>query len=216
MSFRKKVDAQQAHILSLRIILGFLTALCLWLAIALWTAPNRLTVHVPPDLRSGSTRLWWDIPPENVYSFGYYIFQQMNRWPKNGEIDYEGNIHRLGSYLTPSCKVYLQEDFALRRNSGELRGRERGVFEIPGRGVDDPNEQRVIVESINAWTINLDIVAEEFYGGEKVKRALARYPLHVVRSDIDPERNPFGLLWDCYSSNPVRIEAEVDTPPGGK
>ena len=36
-----------------------------------------------------------------------------------------------------------------------------------------------------------------------------RYALKVVRMDIDPERNPFGLALDCYARAPERIE----TPP---
>ncbi len=51
--------------------------------------------------------------------------------------------------------------------------------------------------------------ADEYYGSEQVKRALVRYPIKVVRLDIDPERNPFGLALDCYASAPQRIE----TPP---
>ncbi|NWA23939.1 TIGR03746 family integrating conjugative element protein [Pseudomonas gingeri] len=216
MSYRKKVDSQQAHIYSLRLVIGLQIVLGLWMAYGWQSAPHDLTIHVPPDLRSGSTRKWWDIPPESVYSFGLYIFQQMNRWPTDGETDYEDNIARLTGYLTPSCKAYLQKDFELRRNSGELRKRERGVFEIPGRGLDDKQEQHVMQNSFNDWTINLDISADEHYGGELVKRAVARYPLHIIRSDVDPEKNPFGLAWDCYSSNPQRIETSAEPAPGGR
>lgn len=215
MTFRKKVDAQQAHILSLRISIGFMAFVSVALAVGWWSAPRDLTIHVPPDLRSGSTRMWWDVPPESVYGFALYIFQQMNRWPTDGEVNYEDNIFRLSAYLTPSCKSYLQKDFELRRNAGELRRRERGVFEIPGRGVNDKKEQRTIAHNINSWTVNLDVAADEYYGGERVKRALARYPLHVIRADVDPESNPFGMQWDCYSSPPQRIEVDVNDA-GGK
>jgi len=215
MTYRKKVDAQQAHIVSLRIALGLVFALCLAFAYGWWTAPKDLTVHVPPDLRSGSTRKWWDIPPESVYAFSLYIFQQMNRWPTDGETDYQDNIYRLDAYLTSSCKAYLQKDYELRRNAGELRKRERGVFEIPGRGVDDQQEQHIVQHSINDWTVNLDVTADEHYGGERVKRALARYPLRILRSDMDPERNPFGLQWDCYDGTPQRIEVADEVPVSG-
>jgi hypothetical protein len=49
-----------------------------------------------------------------------------------------------------------------------------------------------------------------------VKRALARYAIKVVRQDVDPERNPFGLLLDCYASVPRRIEipASLASPSG--
>jgi integrating conjugative element protein (TIGR03746 family) len=216
MSYRKKVDSQQAHIFSLRLTIGLLVVLGLYMAYGWQSAPRDLTIHVPPDLRSGSTRKWWDVPPETVYSFSLYIFQQMNRWPVDGELDYEDNIARLANYLTPSCRTYLEKDFGLRRNSGELRRRERGVSEIPGRGMDDDNDQHIEQHSINDWTVNLDIIADEYYGGERVKRAFARYPLHILRSDIDPEKNPFGLVWNCYSSSPQRIEIpDVPVKTGG-
>ncbi|SMG62857.1 conserved hypothetical protein [methanotrophic bacterial endosymbiont of Bathymodiolus sp.] len=41
--------------------------------------------------------------------------------------------------------------------------------------------------------------------------------MHIIRSDIDPEKNPFGLAWDCYSSNPQRIDVSSEPmKPGGK
>ncbi|MGJ3439129.1 PFL_4703 family integrating conjugative element protein [Pseudomonas sp. Je.1.5.c] len=216
MTFRKKVEAQYAHILSLRTALGLITAVCLVLAYGWWSAPRSLTVHVPPDLRSGSTRLWWDVPPENVYAFGFYIFQQLQRWEKDGDVDYQDNIDRLTNYLTPSCKEYLQKDYELRRNAGELRKRERSVSEIPGRGISDPNLQRVVVNSINDWTVKLDLVADEYVSGERVKRALSRYPLSVVRTDADPEKNPYGLMLNCYASDPQRIEVDLQAVAGAK
>lgn len=209
MSFRKRVDAQQAHIFSLRIAVIVLGAVSLSAFYGWHKAPEELTVHVPPDLRSGSTRKWWEIPPENVYAFGFYIFQQMQRWEKNGDDDYQDNITRMASYVTPSCKEYLQKDYEIRRNAGELRRRERNVSEIPGHGLTDPGVQRVIEIGINDWTVNLDLLADESVNGERVKRAMTRYPLSIVRADVDPEKNPFGLMWNCYASNPQRIEVDL-------
>ncbi|HHK1050616.1 TPA: DUF2895 family protein, partial [Pseudomonas aeruginosa] len=96
---------------------------------------------------------------------------QVQRWPKDGEVDYKGNLFRYAAYLTPSCKVFLEKDFEFRRNAGELRGRERTTSEIPGRGIGESNG-RVIQHSINDWTVNLDMDSTEYYAGEKIKRAL--------------------------------------------
>ncbi|MCS3473017.1 integrating conjugative element protein (TIGR03746 family) [Pseudomonas sp. JUb42] len=213
--FWKLADAQRTHIVSLRIALVVSALISVGLGYGWWSAPRELTVHVPPDLRSGSTRKWWDVPPESVYTFGFYIFQQLNRWPTNGEVDYERNLIQLTAYLTPSCRAYLQSDFELRRNSGELRKRVRGVYEIPGRGYGDEPTLHVKQLSINEWTVNLDLSADEYLGGELVKRALARYPLHIIRQDVDPEKNPFGMAWDCYSGTPQRIDATPLPPAGG-
>ncbi len=98
--FRNKVDTQQAHIFSLRLAVVILALVCAGLWYGWRSAPTDLTVHVPPDLRSGSTRKWWDVPPENVYAFALYIFGQLNRWPSDGEQDYRRAIYGLQSYLT--------------------------------------------------------------------------------------------------------------------
>lgn len=96
--YLKLADSQRAHITSLRMAIVLLALLALGLGIGWYRAPQNMTIHVPPDLRSGSTRLWWDIPPQSVYAFGLYIFQQMNRWPVDGEQDYQTNITRLGAW----------------------------------------------------------------------------------------------------------------------
>ena len=44
--------------------------------------------------------------------------------------------------------------------------------------------------------------ADEYYGSEQVKRAPVRYPIKVVRLDIDPERNPFGPRWTATPAHP--------------
>jgi integrating conjugative element protein (TIGR03746 family) len=204
--FRNEVLHLQAHVKSLRLALGLLFLVAALLGFGWWSAPKALTIHVPPDLRSGSTRKWWDVPPESVYAFTFYVFQQLNRWPANGEEDYPRNLKALAAYLTPSCRAYLQQDYETRRGNGELRQRVRGVYEIPGRGYGDDPGTRVKVVSDHDWLVTLDISADEYYGSEQVKRALARYAIKVVRQDVDPERNPFGLLLDCYASVPRRIE----------
>src|SRR3546814_21195475 len=71
-----------------------------------WSAPRDLTLHVPPVLRSGSTRKWWDVPPESVYAFTFYVFQTLNSWPTNAEEDYPRTLHTLPPSLTPSCQAF--------------------------------------------------------------------------------------------------------------
>ncbi len=76
--FRHALQNRDQHILTLRMICGVLV-LCLFVAFAGWMrAPAKLTIHNPPDLRSGSTRAWWEVPLPTVYAFSFYIFQQLN------------------------------------------------------------------------------------------------------------------------------------------
>jgi integrating conjugative element protein (TIGR03746 family) len=209
--FKNEVTHLQAYVRTLRMAAAALFMLALGLGFGWWHAPRDLVIHVPPDLRSGSVRKWWDVPAESVYAFTFYVFQQLNRWPKNGEDDYPRNIRALSAYLTPGCKTFLDSDFAYRRDNGELRQRVRGVYEIPGHGYADEPTARVRALSNNDWVVTLDISADEYFGGEMVKRALLRYPIKVARMDVDPEHNPFGLALDCYAKPPERIAPTTPT-----
>ena len=206
--FRNEVAHLQAHIKTLRLGAGVLSALALVMGLGWWNAPRDLTIHVPPDLRTGSTRKWWDVPPESVYTFTLYVWQQLQRWPTNGDDDYPRNIETLSSYVTPACQAFLKQDYDLRHNAGELRKRVRGIYEIPGRGYGDDPALRVRAISTRDWIVTLDVTADEYYASEQVKRAFIRYSLKVARVDIDPATNPFGLVIDCYDTLPLRI-----TPP---
>jgi len=211
--FKNEVTHLQAHIKTLRLGGIALFTVALLMGGGWWNAPKDLTIHVPPDLRSGSTRKWWEVPPESVYTFTFYVFQQLNRWPTDGETDYPHNLHALSAYLTPACRAYLQADYESRRNTGELRQRVRGIYEIPGRGYGDNPTERVRVVSDNDWLVTLDVSADEYHGSEQVKRALVRYVIKVARADADPARNPFGLMLDCYAQPPQRIAAPAPPTP---
>lgn len=219
--FKNEVLRLEAHIKTLRAGAGVLFALALVMGVGWWSAPQSLTIHVPPDLRSGSTRKWWEVPPESVYAFAFYVWQQLQRWPANGDDDYPRNLHALSAYLTPACQVFLRQDYESRRHAGELRGRVRGIYEIPGRGYGDNPALRVRTVSARDWVVMLDVTADEYYASEQVKRAFVRYPLKVVRMDVDPQKNPFGLAIDCYEGTPQRIAApavpshDAPTHPGG-
>ncbi|CDM88549.1 PFL_4703 family integrating conjugative element protein [Xenorhabdus bovienii] len=202
--FRHALKNRDQHILTLRLACGVLI-LVLLITLTGWMAsPRSLTIHNPPDLRSGSTRPWWEVPAPSVYSFAFYLFQQLNAWPKNGAQDYPAKIAALSSYLTPACQDFLQTDAKTRADSGELLDRVRVVYEIPGRGY---GTKSVTVRNRDNWVVRLDLVADEYYHAEPVKRALVRYPLKVVRWEGDAERNPFGLALDCYDGMPQRLEA---------
>jgi integrating conjugative element protein (TIGR03746 family) len=178
--FKNEIAHLQAHIKTLRLGAGALVIVALVMGGGWWSAPRDLTIHVPPDLRSGSTRKWWEVPPESVYAFTFYVFQTLNRWPTNGEEDYSRNLHTLSPYLTPSCQAFLRADYDYRRSTGELRQRVRGIYEIPGRGYGDDPTARVRTVSDRDWVVTLDITADEYYGAEQVKRALVRYPVKVT------------------------------------
>lgn len=197
------VHTKDAMIQLLRVAVGVLVLL-LVLALVGWArAPSSITLHYPPDLSTSVQQPLGEVPKANVYGFTFYIFQQLNRWPNDGQDDYVGRIHSLKHYLTPGCFEERLSDYDARSRNNELQGRARAVWEIPGRGF---SLQRVTATSNASWVVGLDLHVQETYRGERVKDRLIHFPVSVVRYDVDPELNPWGLALDCYAAAPRRID----------
>ncbi len=200
---RSALAGRDAHIRSLRVALSCSCAVALF---ALWgwqQAGDELTVHTPPDLSNGHSRPWWEVPKPNVYDFAVSIFTQVNRWVSDGSEDYANNLHLYSYYLTPQCRQVLQSDYEQKRNKGELSGRERSLSPLPGYGYED---WRVTVHSRDSWTVQADLQLSEYVGGTEVKSNAIRWPLKVVRYDVDRNNNPWGLAIDCFDGPARTIE----------
>lgn len=209
--FRNALKNRDAHISSLRFAVGVLGTVCVFIAIGWYNSAQEITVHTPPDLRAGSTRVWWEVPAPNVYAFGVRMFSQINRWPTNGADDYQNNLHTYKWYITPQCRGILARDYETKSRKGELTGRERALFEVPGRGFTD---DRVITHSQDSWTVKADLQLKEYVKGTEVKSSLARWPLRVVRYDVDVNNNPWGLAIDCFDG--VAREINVTQQSGAE
>ena len=211
--YRYEIDNVRAHLRSLWTIIGvqLVVILALWFG---WSqSPRHLTVHVPPDLRSGATQTIDEVPPANVYAFAFYIFQQLNHWSEDGAQDYGKAIFRISPYVTPRYRAELIADMELKGKQGELAYRVRGVQEVPGHGYE---ERRVDVLATGVWVVWLDIDLFESVKGMTVKKTSIRYPLRVVRLSVNPEANPWGLALDGFAATgPRRLnEAELADASG--
>jgi integrating conjugative element protein (TIGR03746 family) len=167
---------------------------------------TQLTAHIPPDLSNGATIKIGgkpEVPPANVYAFGFYIWQQINNWPKDGVKDYGKQIFELQHFITPTCRAQLQADLKLKAGNGELVTRTRAIMEIPGFGFA---ANRVTNHGNGSWTVLLDTDLIETSNGLRVKDAYIRYPLRVVRYDASRENNPWGLAVDCFNGRPERVD----------
>ena len=191
---RERMLATTDHITTLRlVVIGLLLAvIALWWRNGVLQETRRL--YIPPDLTQGLVTDVANVPAPTIYTFAYYIFQQLHRWPNDGEKDYPKQIYALQGFLTPGCRAALQADMNTKQEQGELRQRVRAVQEIPGQSY---TRQRVQAESNNTWKIWLDMHVMESIGGHPVKDVLLRYPVRVVRFDVDREINPWGLALAC-------------------
>jgi len=192
-------------------VLNLVLAGALGIALLGWKSSARdFTLHLPPDLRSGATIDMAEtpsVPAHTVYLFSFYIWQQINRWQTDGEKDYGQQIFRLQNYITPACREQLVADQNARAKTSELYHRTRSVSEIAGLGFRD---ERVRVLSPNTWQVLLDTQLVETQNGTPLKDVYIRYPMRVVRFDIDREKNPFGLAIDCFGDQrPARLDTHA-------
>lgn len=204
---RQRLLAASDHIRTLRIVVVCLGVI----VVALWWRNGVLQeirrVYIPPDMTQGLVTDYREVPAPTIYTFGLYIFQQINRWRNDGEIDYPQQIFALQGFLTPGCFATLQADMNEKQRLGELRQRVRSLQEILGQSY---SRQRVQIESGNTWKIWLDVNVIESIGGHDVKNVMLRYALSVVRFDVDKEINPWGLALDCDSSMRPQLINEND------
>ena len=210
MRYRDQNASLTAHITTLRAVIGVLVV---FLFAQWWgwvQAKKAVRIHIPPDMRSGAVVLADELLPPHVYAFAQTIFQQGNHWPDNGETDYGLQIFRLSPYYTPRYRAFLQVDLELRGKRGELDGRIRSLQLLPGHGYE---ERRVEVVGEGVWLVWLDVMIKESVRGMPVKHVQLRYPLRVVRYDVDVNANPWGLALDGYAGDGPRHLTPVEIDP---
>jgi integrating conjugative element protein (TIGR03746 family) len=210
--YRHAIDNVRAHLRSLWAVILIQLVIIAGLWYGWRQAPERLTLHIPPDLRTGVVLAVDEVPPPNVYIFAFYVFQQLNRWPENGATDAGRAIFRVSPYLTPHYRSELLATLERKGRRGELAYRVRGLQEIPGHGYA---ERRVQVSSKQVWIVWLDVELLESVKGMTVKRTVIRYPLRVVRFAVDLEANPWGLALDGYGAEGPRRLTEAELAATG-
>lgn len=204
---RNRLIAASDHIKSLRVVIFLLVIalIFLWWRNSLLQETRRF--YIPPDLSRGVITDVDQVPSPTIYTFAYYIFQQLYRWREDGEKDYPRQIYSLQGFITPGCIEALKEDMNNKQRLGELRQRVRTVQEIAGQSY---SPQRVLTRGDDTWTIWLDVNVKEYIGGHSVKDVMLRYSFDVVRFDVDREVNPWGLALACDEGMRPRLLQETD------
>jgi len=195
-------NEKQSNRLLIRILIGMFVLLML-VIIGWTTVQNEMTVHIPPDLRSGAVLDKNEVHTSGVFLFAFYILQQINRWDVNGAIDYPKNISQVRHYLTPKFKQQLKTDVQKRMRDGELRNRLRSFHQI---GVFTEEDVEMIG---SGWIVWLDVHIKETVLGQTVKDLKLRYPIKIVRYDANREMNPWGLALDGSGGREAGRIAEV-------
>jgi len=202
-------DARKAHLRFAYIMIGVLGLGCAGLGYGWYQSPRHLRVDIPPNLRHGAIVKPGEYQVATVEAFANMIFKDLNRWHEDGFSDYGNNIYENQSYLTPRYREWLLRDMNEKATAGELRQRERFTLSIkdetePGENVD--------VFDDGSWLVNLKVIVVERINGQEVKRVGVHYPLRVVRMDISPKKNVWGLALDGYPRGMVERRLEDAEP----
>lgn len=204
-SYWKKLEAHQQLIKALWVVIGILivlTLLCFW---GWKTAPQRMTVYIPPDITAGTTEKPDAIPKADVYAFAFQIFSALNTWSFSGEKDYKTAIDNYRYYVTTQFYNTLQTDYNQRQQDSSL-ARTRMMTGYSGMGYSDDT---VTVLAPNTWQVNLKMHVVERVGNTVVKDVLIDYPIRVVKIDMSIALNPWGLALDGFMAEPKRLQTFI-------
>ena len=211
------VSAQTAHIRSLYIVIVALVAIAAYAMSGWRNAPKDLRIHLPPDLRSGAVTRPDELHGAHIYNFANQTMRALNRWETNGEEDYGKRIREFEYRLTEEYKEQLLREMNRKHADGELRNRTRYVIERAG--FERYEKEYVVPLEDDSWLVWIDLVIKERTGSIEAKNVTVRYPMRVVRVNISPEKNPWGLAIDGYPRDlePRRLtaselEGDVELP----
>lgn len=213
MSFQKdwvrhawhKEDADRELIKMQKYMIGILLVICLMAYVGWMTSPSRLTIYIPPDIQNGATTKVDAIPESLIYSFAYEVWQELNYWSENGELDYEKNLTVYRSYLTPQFNAELQQEYEELKKSGQLQ-RIRYIQGLNGAAYDSMNIKKL---NSNSWEVDLKMRLTEYKNNQPVKDVEIIYPLKITRMHVSSHNNPYGLGIAGFISEPKRINTYI-------
>ena len=190
------INSQRSHLASLYVVIVVLACISFY-AMAGWkSAPKDIRIHIPPDLRTGAVVRIDEIQAANIYAFVNSTMRAVYRWEENGTVDFGKRIRELEYRFTQEFKEQLLSELNRKEVRGELRNRARYVLERPGFEVY--RDEYVVSYPDDSWLVWLDLEIVERTANVEAKRTTVRYPFRVVRVNISPEKNAWGLAIDGY------------------
>ena len=164
-------------------------------------------IYVTPTLQAeGGYTTANVISDELLFGFAFRTFTELNTWGGTEDTDeYKRQIEKNRYFLTPAYYEQLMNDFNEKKSKGEL-ARLRILSGYHGQDFQSVDIKKI---NPNTWEVDLTLRLEERVGNTAVKDVLIRYPLKVVRSNLSPDMNPYGLAIDGFVSEPERVQAMI-------
>lgn len=185
------LDAKNMHIASLQVGLLILAVLSVGLAYGWYSAPQNLRITLPPDTRYGATIKPGDYDLPTVYGFAKLTFTAFNRWVEDGQVEFPERIDEYQPYFTPKFIDEVTAVMNVKASNGELEHRSRYVLDVPGW--ETFSDENIKLLDDGSWVVILRLEIIENIGAVQIKRPTIEYPLHIVRMNISPDKNAYGL-----------------------
>lgn len=188
---------------------GLLFVCNLSLIVGWHLSEQKVRVFIPPQVpTSGLTMTANDVPAASVFSFAYYVWQNLNDWSSDGAEDYPANLTKFSPFLTPNFHHELTMDFQKRFQAGEVQHRLRNLLGVSG-SLYVPSDVEYVGHG--TWLVHLVMHLSERVkdNDAPVKDIQMSYTLRVVSYDVSGTQNQWGLALDGFSGEPERIETAV-------
>ncbi len=205
MSEFKKLNAEaQKQIRYRERLILMLFCICFMLGFGWHRTLNDITVHIPPDLRSGASVKQGESHPAYIFGFAGEFFTYLNTWNKDGQYDYEGNTSRLRAVLTQKYRKEIRKEIKELMDTGELQGRTRIISPITE---DYYTDKKVKVVNKSTWVVTRKYRVREYLKNSKIpiKDIFVEFPIRVIVYKVPIEANPWQLGLDGFESKPKRI-----------
>lgn len=195
----KIIELKQQIIVSLWVIIAIMAFMNAYMFYGWSKASGMQRIYFPPDLAKGGVFRIDEIPPGQIYAFGFHIFAGINTWSELGSKDYEKQILSNKSYLSESFFIYLQSEINRKQALNELN-RKRVVFD-ENTGFDN---DAVIKISSNTWNVNYRLHIQESIANNVFKEWIEVYPITIQAVNSSIESNPWGLVITGFYKEPYR------------
>lgn len=209
MKFQDALEQARWHIKTLYGLAGIFLLVILLLIFCWHNSDANRSVYIPPEIPvDGLTQKAGDIPAATIYSFAYYVWQNINNWPNNGAQDYSSAINQFSPFLTPRFKTSLIQDYNNRLNGGEIQDRIRAMQGLFGSAFTPQDVQSL---GHGTWIVRLTMHLSESMNmnGNTVKDIDVSYALRVVNYSVNAKTNPWGLALDGYEESTMRLKTNV-------
>lgn len=161
-----------------------------------------ITLHYPPDLRSGATRKVGQIDDSEVYAFVGEVFTQLNTWQKDGEHDYPAKRKRLRAFMTHRFQKEVIAEIQKLTSLGEIQKRTRKITPLES---DYYSQDKVEIKNGSTWIVHREYRIQEHLNNTTIKDVALRFKIRVVVYAVPHSVNPWQLAIDGFEEDPERI-----------